>query len=75
MKYAENSEQAIIDLQIALAHQQRLCEQLNEIVVAHTRQIIQLEREQLELKKAVGELRALRKVEPAQQEDEKPPHY
>ncbi len=34
----------VTELEIQLAHQQRLCEQLNEVVTDHTQQIIRLER-------------------------------
>jgi SlyX protein len=65
----------ITELEIGLAHQQRLCEQLNEVVTSHTREIMQLERLVGELKKQLNEVRNQPKPEPALPQDEKPPHY
>lgn len=65
----------ITSLEIDLAHQQRLCEQLNEVVSEHTRDIMQLNRMVSELKKQLNDVRNQRKPEPTQPADEKPPHY
>ncbi len=62
-------------LEISLAHQQRLCEQLNEVVTDHTRVIFKL---QTELTKQEGQLKSLRLLADKQAEplpDERPPHY
>lgn len=64
-----------VELEIKLEHQQRLCEQLNEVVVDHTRQIMQLERVIGQLRKQVGDLREVRKQEPIDPIEERPPHY
>ena len=64
-----------VQLEIKLTHQQRLCEQLNEVVVDHTRQILQLERIVGELNKQLGDLRELKKPESSAPDDERPPHY
>jgi len=63
------------ELEIKLSHQQRLCEQLNEVVVDHTRQIMQLERVIGELKKQLTDLRDARKQEITDPREERPPHY
>jgi len=64
-----------IELEIKLAHQSRLCEQLNEVVTDHTRQIMQLERVVGELRKQLTDLRELRKQEATDPREERPPHY
>jgi uncharacterized coiled-coil protein SlyX len=73
-----NNEQAqasrIEKLEFHLAHQQRLCEQLNEVVVEHTQQLMRYERALFRLEEQVKTLREQRKetVDPG---IEKPPHY
>ncbi len=64
----------VTELEIQLAHQQRLCEQLNEVVTDHTQQIIRLERIIVRLEDQIKSMRELRKeaFDPAL---EKPPHY
>ncbi len=63
-------------LEIGLAHQQRLCEQLNEVVTSQTRSIMQLERAIGQLKKQFAELQSERKQDARGEPDqEKPPHY
>lgn len=64
-----------IELEIKLSHQQRLCEQLNEVVVDHTRQIMQLERVVVELRKQLTDFRDARKQEITDPREERPPHY
>ena len=64
-----------IELEIKLSHQQRLCEQLNEVVVDHTRQFMQLERVIVELRKQLSDLREARKQEISDPREERPPHY
>lgn len=70
-----NREDKQVELEIKLAHQQRLCEQLNEVVTDHTRQIMQLERVIGELRKQLTDLRELRKQEVTDPREERPPHY
>ena len=62
------------ELEFQLAHQQRLCEQLNEVVVEHTQQIMRLERTILRCEEQVKSLRDQRK-EAFDPGLEKPPHY
>lgn len=64
----------VTELEIQLAHQQRLCEQLNEVVVEHTQQILRLERVVLRLEDQIKTVRELRK-EAFDPGLEKPPHY
>ncbi len=64
-----------IELEIKLSHQQRLCEQLNQVVVDHTRQIMQLERVIAEIRKQLTDLRDARKQEISDPREERPPHY
>lgn len=64
----------VTELEIQLAHQQRLCEQLNEVVTQHTQQIIRLERIIVRLEDQMKTLREQRK-EAFDPGLEKPPHY
>ncbi len=67
-------EQRLIALETELAHQQRLCEQLNEVLIEHTKAITQMERIILRLEGQVKEIR--RQAEDAKDPaDDKPPHY
>ncbi len=69
-----DADQRITDLEVGLAHQQRLCEQLNEVVVDQTRQMIHFERVILRLENQVKELQQQRK-EQADPQADRPPHY
>jgi uncharacterized coiled-coil protein SlyX len=64
-------------LEIELAHQQRVTEQLNEVVTEQTKELLRLARSVAQLSKQVVELRKRPdSSEPAPTlEDEKPPHY
>lgn len=64
----------ISELEFQLAHQQRLCEQLNEVMIEHTQQIMRLERVILRCEEQVKSLREQRK-ESFDPGLEKPPHY
>ncbi len=70
-----NQTSRLIELEMALAHQQRLCEQLNEIVTAHSLELLGLRRLMSELHGRVKELRELPKQSPSEPHEEKPPHY
>ena len=72
---SEKLEDRCIELEMKLAHQQRLCEQLNDVVVDHTRQIMNLERLVDQFRKQLGELRETRKGEQINLAEERPPHY
>lgn len=64
----------ISDLEFHVAHQQRLCEQLNEVVVEHTQQLLRAERVIVRLEEQLKLLREQRK-EAFDPGLEKPPHY
>ncbi|MCA9191183.1 MAG: SlyX family protein [Planctomycetales bacterium] len=67
-------QQQIKELQIQLLHQQRLCEQLNEVVTDHTRQLLQYERIHRQLDMQLQDLRQWRRsrFDPG---EERPPHW
>ena len=68
-------EDRIESLEIALAHQQRLVEQLNEVVVEHSQQLLQASRQQLRMESTIKELREQLAAKSAPPPNEKPPHY
>lgn len=74
---ANDPTSRIEKLEIELAHQQRVTEQLNEVVTEQTRQLMRLARSVEQLTKQVVELRKRPDAsEPTPTlEDEKPPHY
>ena len=73
---AQNSETKIQQLEIALAHEQRFCEQLNEVVYQHTKQLMDMQRTIHSLEGHVRELRNRPKETPAEDPlQERPPHY
>ena len=67
-------ESRVTELEIQLAHQQRICEQLNEVVVEHTQQMMRYERVILRLEEQIKLVREQRK-EQFDPREEKPPHY
>lgn len=72
-----DAQHRIEKLEVTLAHQQRLIEQLNEVVTEQTKQMLRMGRTLDQLTKQVVELRkrpALTEPQPTL-EDEKPPHY
>ncbi len=64
----------VMELEIQLAHQQRICEQLNEVVTEHTQSMMRYERVLLRLEENIKQLREQRK-EQFDPREEKPPHY
>ncbi len=70
-----NHASRLSELEMALAYQQRLCEQLNEIVTAHSQELLGLKRLVAELQGRVKEIRQHRKEPQSEPYDEKPPHY
>ncbi len=64
----------VTELEIQLAHQQRMCEQLNEVVVEHTQQLMRYERVLIRLEDQIKLVREQRK-EAFDPHQEKPPHY
>ncbi len=67
-------EQRITDLEMELAHVQRLYEQLNEVVTQQARERDQLERRFQQLLGQFKELKE-KQAETFDPLDEKPPHY
>lgn len=70
-------ERRVTELEVSLAHQQRLCEQLNEVVTLQTRDLIKLNQLLPVLQEQIRELRLelrLRGTD-ASDPDERPPHY
>lgn len=65
----------LLELETALAYQQRLCEQLNQIVSEHSQQILVLQRKIAELSSRLKEMHQQRKEPPLDPALEKPPHY
>ena len=67
-------EDRITDLEVELAHVQRLYEQLNEVVTAQGREIDRIERRFQQLH---GQFKELKEKQPESFDplDEKPPHY
>jgi len=69
-----NLQSRVTELEIQLAHQQRICEQLNEVVTEHTHSMMRYERVILRLEEQIKQLREQRK-EQFDPREEKPPHY
>jgi SlyX protein len=70
----QNLEARVAKLEVDLAHQQRLCEQLNEVVTLQTQQLMRLEKSLPQLQEHVLELRSELRTRNAPG-DERPPHY
>ncbi|MCR9294165.1 MAG: SlyX family protein [bacterium] len=64
----------VTQLEISLAHQQHLCDQLNEIVSQQNRTLLRFEKLIPALQKQILDLRAEQKERPSAAE-ERPPHY
>lgn len=67
-------EDRLVELESQLAHQQRVCDQLNEVVVDHTKTIMELEYKLSRLEHQFKDLRG-QTAELRDPVDEKPPHY
>lgn len=65
----------LVELEMSLAYQQRLCEQLNQIVTAHSQELLGLKRQVGELQGRIRDLREQRKEPAGDPLEEKPPHY
>ena len=65
----------LTELEMSLAYQQRLNEQLNQIVTSHSQELLGLKRLVAELQGRLKELREQRKEPQADPLEEKPPHY
>jgi SlyX protein len=74
MNEPRNLQSRVTELEIQLAHQQRICEQLNEVVTEHTQSMMRYERVILRLEDQIKSLREQRK-EQFDPREEKPPHY
>lgn len=71
----QTNDSRIEVLEISIAHQQRLLEQLNEVVTEHSKILMQLEKSIPKLREELLELRAAQNANSAPPADEKPPHY
>ncbi|MFK7737176.1 MAG: SlyX family protein [Pirellulaceae bacterium] len=71
----KDTETRVEELEIALAHQQRLCEQLNEVVTSQTEELMKLTKLLPALQSQVQELKASARGQGTASIDEKPPHY
>lgn len=65
----------ITELEISLAHLQRLFEQLNEVVTEEASRSDRLQREVRELKQQLRSVKEKPSSEQRSLEEEKPPHY
>jgi SlyX protein len=65
----------ITDLEISLAHVQRLFDQLNEVVTSEAIRSDQMHRRIKELEQQLKSVKEKATEEPRSLEDEKPPHY
>ena len=63
------------ELEISVAHQQRLLEQLNEVLVTHSQAMLKLEKTIPKLEAEIKELRQVAASKTESLPDEKPPHY
>lgn len=70
-----DQQNRLTELETSLAYQQRLCEQLNQVVCEHTQQILGLQRTIAELGNRLKEMHQQRKEPPLDPALEKPPHY
>jgi uncharacterized coiled-coil protein SlyX len=67
-------EKRLIQLETQLAHQQHVCDQLNEVIVDQAKRIMKLERTVVQLETQVRDsLATTREIRDLA--DEKPPHY
>jgi uncharacterized coiled-coil protein SlyX len=69
------SDERLVALETALAYQQRLCEQLNQIVCEHSQQLLAMQRTVKELSGRLQDIHVQRKEAMLDPQDEKPPHY
>ena len=67
----------ITELEFHLAHQQRMCEQLNEVATEQSRRLDRMERTVVRLERQLKELRDQPRQthEASDPLDERPPHY
>ena len=65
----------LTELEIQLAHVQRLYEQLNEVVTAQAFEIDQMQRRVVALETKVKDIKAASTEPPEDPLEEKPPHY
>jgi len=71
---SDSMEQRLIEVEIQLAHTQRTCEQLNEVV---TRLSIDAQSRERLMRRIVDQIEDLKGKldDPGSLDDEKPPHY
>lgn len=67
----------LTELEFHLAHQQRMCEQLNEVATEQAQRLDRLERALLRMEKQLREVRdqPRESPDPIDPLDERPPHY
>ncbi len=70
----KQAEARITELEFQLAHQQKMVDELNGVLVGHTQQILRMERTILRLEEQIKIVREQRK-EAFDPGLEKPPHY
>ncbi len=70
----KQAEARITELEFQLAHQQKMVDELNGVLVGHTQQILRMERNILRLEEQIKIVREQRK-EAFDPGLEKPPHY
>ncbi|MFN3192959.1 MAG: SlyX family protein [Aureliella sp.] len=68
-------EQRVEELEIALAHQDRLCEQLNAVVTEQNEKLMKLENLLPLIQQQIRDVKMSIQETPRAPEDEKPPHY
>jgi SlyX protein len=71
---ANDTEQRLINLETQLAHQQHICDQLNEVIIEQSKRMVRIERIILQLENHLGDLQCTT-GESRDVVDEKPPHY
>ena len=71
----DKTEQRLMELEVTLSHQQRLIEQLNEVVTDQSQQLIGYKRIVQDLQEQLKELKAAMRDGPAADPNERPPHY
>jgi len=71
-----NQDERIERLEMEVAHQQRTLDQLNEVVIEQSIDLLRLQRTIQQIAKQIEQLATpARTAEPVDLADEKPPHY
>lgn len=72
---SDDPNDRIIELEIGLAHIQRLYEQLNEVVTDQSSELVELRRANKQLNEKIERLKSDGSETTVDPADEKPPHY